>query len=196
MKLHRATLKTIVDATNGPPPPSVPYQPTCVSLLFFGEEETHFLGILKADREGYPWRNQVALPGGHIEEADPTPQQAALRELTEEVSVAPEAVNYFGSLGHFQTLKNKDIQVFAGTWDQPEDTELDFDPVEIARVLKIPLRTIVDTHLSKGFHGHLPPINELIYPFEDVIIWGVTAKILHHFVEQLYPWLDATAAVR
>ncbi len=190
MKLDRATLETIVNAADGPPPPVRPHQPTCVSLLFFGEQQTYFLAVLKADRDGYPWRNQVALPGGHIDATDSSPREAALRELTEEVSLAPEEVTYHGSLGHFQTLKNKDIEVFVGSWLQPENRELDFDAHEIARVLMIPLAVIVNTHLEKGYHGCLPPVHELLYPFEDVVIWGVTAKILHYFMEQLYPLLD------
>lgn len=190
MKLDRATLERVINAADGPPPPVTSYQPTCVSLLFFGEAQTCFLGVLKADRHGYPWRNQVALPGGHIDRTDPSPRQAAFRELMEEVSVMPEEVNYCGSLGHFQTLKNKDIEVFVGTWTPPEKRELDFDANEIARVLTIPLETIVTTHRENGYHGHLPPVHELVYPFDDVVIWGVTAKILHYFVEQLYPVLD------
>lgn len=191
MRLDRGTLENIVAGTDSPPPPSSPHQPTCVSLLFFGEEKTSFLAILKADRPGYPWRNQVALPGGHIDDGDVSPQEAALRELTEEVSVAPESVTYLGSLGHFQTLKNKDIEVFTGIWDKPEDgAELDFDTVEIARVLEVPLDAIIQTHLENGYHGYLPPVHELVYPIEDVIIWGVTAKILHNFMERLRLWLD------
>jgi peroxisomal coenzyme A diphosphatase NUDT7 len=191
MRLDRATLENIINDTNGPPPPSSPHQPTCVSLLFFGEETPRFLAILKADRPGYPWRNQVALPGGHIDEGDTSPQEAALRELTEEVSVAPENVTYLGSLGHFQTLQNKDIEVFTGTWDKPEDgADLNFDTNEIARVLEVPLDAIIHTHLKNGYHGYLPPVHELVYPVEDLVIWGVTAKILHHFMERLYPWLD------
>jgi hypothetical protein len=28
---------------------------------------------------------------------------------------------------------------------------------------------------------------ELTYPYEDVTIWGVTAKILHHLIEVVTP---------
>jgi hypothetical protein len=30
-------------------------------------------------------------------------------------------------------------------------------------------------------------MEELRYPFEDVVIWGATARMLHYLIEQLYP---------
>ena len=59
------------------------------------------------------------------------------------------------------------------------------DPAEISRILKIPLRVLVRTHKNKNFNGRIPDVDELRYPFEDVVIWGATARILHHFIELL-----------
>ena len=64
------------------------------------------------------------------------------------------------------------------------------DPAEISRVLKIPLTVLVQTHLAKGFHDRIPDVQELRYPFRDVEVWGATARILHHFIELLYPILE------
>jgi coenzyme A diphosphatase NUDT7 len=36
---------------------------------------------------------------------------------------------------------------------------------------------------EKGYAGCTPNIMELTYPYEDILIWGVTAKILHHMIE-------------
>ncbi|MDY6903469.1 MAG: CoA pyrophosphatase [Thermodesulfobacteriota bacterium] len=185
MKLDQETLAQAVTSARVPPPPHFPFKATSVSLLFFGEQETRLLAILKADREGYPWRNQIALPGGHIEETDPTPMHAALRELREELQIRPENVAYVGSLGHFQTLANRVIEVFVGTWNQKD--EIRPEEYEIARVLKIPLKTVLNTHIENRFHKRMPDYDELLYPYDGMVIWGVTAKILHFFLEQLYP---------
>ena len=49
----------------------------CVFLLLFGDERNRrILAIQKSDNQGYPWRNQVALPGGHIDPADSSPEAA------------------------------------------------------------------------------------------------------------------------
>ncbi|MFP4040916.1 MAG: NUDIX hydrolase [Desulfosudaceae bacterium] len=190
LKVNQPTLKKVIASALTPPPPERVYRPASVSLLLFGREETRILAILKANRQGYTWRNQVALPGGRIEESDADPMQAAVRELKEELGISPENVSYAGSLGHFQTLENTVIEVFAGTWNQ-QDT-IRYDPAEIARVLEIPLRTVIATHFSNGLHGRLPEMMELLYPFEDLVIWGVTAKILHFFVEALVPELETS----
>jgi hypothetical protein len=65
-----------------------------------------------------------------------------------------------------------------------------FDADEIARVLDVPLKALVKTHILAGFHGITPPTDALEYPLKDVVIWGVTARILHHFIELLYPFID------
>jgi 8-oxo-dGTP pyrophosphatase MutT (NUDIX family) len=165
------------------PPDDRTYKPACVFLLVFDLEEPHVLAIQKADSEGYPWRNQVALPGGHLDAEDVSPLDGAFRELEEEMDIRRDQVEFIGSLGHFQTINHRDIEVFAGVWKARGPMR--HDPAEISRILKIPLRVLVRTHISKNFHGRKPDVDELRYPFEDVVIWGATARILHHFIELL-----------
>ena len=67
-----------------------------------------------------------------------------------------------------------------------------YDPSEIARMLNVPLRALVQTHHVGNFHNRRPSIDELRYPVEDVVIWGATARILHQLIELLYPQLVFT----
>ena len=173
----------------GPPEPG-PFQPTCVFLLLFNAEEPHILAIQKTDSEGYPWRNQVALPGGHLEKEDASPLAGAFRELEEETQIRRDQVEFIGSLGHYQTINGRDIEAFIGVWDATGPVR--YDPSEIARILNVPLRALVQTHHAGNFHNRIPPIDELRYPFEDVVIWGATARILHQLIELLYPLLIGT----
>jgi 8-oxo-dGTP pyrophosphatase MutT (NUDIX family) len=159
------------------------YQPTSVFLLLFEKPELHLLAVVKTDNIGYPWRNQVALPGGHVDKNDGSPLMAAYRELKEELNIDQREVEFICTLGHFQTIKKKDIEVFTGIWKRKELSF--FDTNEISRVLEIPLSVLIETHEKKGYHGRIPPVDELVYPFDDVVIWGVTAKILHFFMEKL-----------
>jgi len=156
--------------------------------LLFNRPDPHILAIQKSDTEGYPWRNQVALPGGHLESTDAGPLAAAFRELEEELEISKDRVDFIGSLGYFQTLtKPRDIEVFIGLWNGKGPVR--YDTTEIARILEVPLKTLVGIHQTKGYHDRQPDIHELEYPFEDVVIWGATAKILHHFIELIYPLL-------
>jgi len=195
MKIHPPCLKQMIRNTDSPSPPDdSSYQPTCVFLLLFDKDkdqdkkEPYILAIQKTDTEGYPWRNQVALPGGHVDEADSSAVDAAFRELEEEVNISRDQVEFIGSMGHFPTIKCKVIEVFVGIWDGKGPVH--HDASEIARVLEIPLKKLIETHKTKNFHGRRPDIADLVYPFQDVLIWGATARILHHFIELSYPLFD------
>ena len=160
--------------------------PACVFLLLFDRPDPHILAIQKSDTEGYPWRNQVALPGGHVESTDAGPVAAAFRELEEELNISQDQVDFVGSLGHFQTLtKPRDIEAFIGLWNGQGSLRL--DAREIARILEIPLKTLVGIHRAKRYHGRRMDTHEIEYPLDDVVIWGATAKILHRFIELIYP---------
>jgi hypothetical protein len=37
----------------------------------------------------------------------------------------------------------------------------------------------------------MPNSRELVYPYRDVVIWGLTAKIVHRFIERLLPAMEA-----
>ena len=165
------------------------YRQACVFLLLSNREDPRFLAIQKSDTDSYAWRNQVALPGGHLDAKDAGPLEAAYRELEEEVNIDRTQVEFMGSIGHFQTvIKKRDVQVFVGWWDGNRPVR--YDATEIARVLVIPLREIIHTHLSNFYHGRFPDVHELIYPYQDVVIWGLTARILHYFIELVYPLLE------
>lgn len=190
MKIELTGLKQIImNSTPAGPPLNNGYRRACVFLLLFNEEDPHILTIQKSDNQGYPWRNQMALPGGHIEKYDSSPLEAAFRELEEEVHIRRDQVQFIGSTGHFQTVNNRDIQVFVGLWHG--NGPVHFDTVEIARVIEVPLRKLIQTHLVNSYNGRTPDVDELTYPFEDVVIWGATARILHHFIELTYPLLSS-----
>ncbi len=165
------------------PPDGTLFQSTSVIALFLFNKEIELLFIQKADVKGYAWANQMAFPGGHREENDPTAQETALRELEEEMGIDRENVDVLGSLGHFQTINSKDIEAWIGIWNQKD--VIQHDTSEISRVFKIPLRYLIDRHKDKEFHKHPPNVMQLTYPYKDVVIWGVTAKIVYHLIEVL-----------
>nr|NJM03085.1 CoA pyrophosphatase [Desulfobacula sp.] len=175
-------IRSAVQNSPHPEPPDKDlFEPTGVMALLTMAGEIRLLFIQKADKKGYPWANQMAFPGGHRDESDRSTRDTALRELSEEMGILPENVEVIGSLGHFQTINNKDIEAFIGVWNQKD--VIRHDPNEIARVFHIPLRYLTDIHREKGFHQSLPNVMQLTYPYEDVTIWGVTAKILYHLIE-------------
>ena len=183
-----ADLKSIIRNNPAPAAPETGgYKPACVFLLLFNPGNPHILAIQKTKSDGYPWSNQVALPGGHLDAEDSSPLEGAFRELEEEVNISRGQVQLLGSIGHFQTINHRDIEAFTGLWNGRGP--LNPDPAEISRILEIPLQELVQTHIAKGFHNRIPDVQELRYPFEDVEVWGATARIMHHFIELLYPMI-------
>jgi 8-oxo-dGTP pyrophosphatase MutT (NUDIX family) len=179
-------IHTAIDRAVHPDPPDPnAFQPTSVMALFEFSKGADLIFIQKADVEGYPWRNQMAFPGGHVDAQDASAQATALRELEEEMGICSRDVRVMGSLGHFQTINNKDIEAFTGVWSKKG--EITFDPAEISRVIPISFDYLTRVHREKGYAGRRPGIMELTYPYEDVTIWGVTAKILHHLIEVVTP---------
>jgi 8-oxo-dGTP pyrophosphatase MutT (NUDIX family) len=159
-----------------------------VFLLLFNRPDPHILAIQKSDTDGYPWRNQVALPGGHLERTDAGPLAAAFRELQEELKISRDQVDFIGSIGRFQTLtKPRTIEAFIGLWNG--QGPIRYDSVEIARILELPLKTLAGIHQARGYHHQQSEALKPEYPFEDVVIWGATAKMLHRFIELVYPLL-------
>lgn len=192
MKISPACLKQHLRHTELPRKPrGADFKAACVFLLLFDiDHAPRILAIQKADNEGYPWRNQVALPGGHVDRRDNDPLSAAYRELKEEVNIPPEHVTFIGSMGHFQTIFNRDVEVFIGLWNGK--SEIRYDPSEIAKMVTIPVADLVRTHHEGDFWGRLPDVMELLYPCDDVTVWGLTAKILHFFIEMMQPCLTAS----
>ncbi len=183
-------LKNNLEHTNLPQAPEdEEYKTACVFLLIFNlDHQPQILAIQKADNEGYPWRNQVALPGGHLEHPDEVPLDAAYRELQEEVNIPKDHVELIGSMGHFQTIFNRDVEVFIGLWNGKSDIR--FDSAEISKMVAIPIEHLIKTHQEKNYSGRLPDVFELLYPFDDVTVWGLTAKIFHFFIEMMVPCFD------
>lgn len=189
MELNASLLRKILKtAKSSAPPAESTYRPACVFLLFFNLEDPCILAIQKADTEGYPWRNQVALPGGHVDKEDATHLDAAFRELEEELNITRNNVDFIDSLGHFQTVLNRDVEVFVGIWDGTG--VIHFDSTEIARVLEIPLMQLMRTHCEKNFVKQHLSTDELLYPVDGATVWGLTARIFYYLIELFIPYLE------
>lgn len=186
------TIRSAVQNGSHPGPPQEDlFQSTSVIVLFILKKEVELLFIQKADVKGYAWANQMAFPGGHRDKNDRSTKDTALRELTEEMGIGRKNVEVIGSLGHFQTINNKDIEAWVGVWNQKDVIE--HDTSEISRVFQIPLKYLIDLHRKNGFHRQVPNVMQLTYPYEDVVIWGVTGKILYHLIEVLLKGVQGVA---
>lgn len=143
---------------------------------------------------------QWALPGGRLD-GDETPEQAALRELREEVSLelSPSAV--LGCLDDYETRSGfviTPVVVWAGA-----EVHMEADPGEVAEIHRVPLEALESPeipHLRRipeserpvislplvGTHIHAPTA-AMIFQLREVAVWGRGTRV-HHYEQPVFAW--------
>lgn len=146
---------------------------------------------------------EICFPGGALEESDPGPRYAAIREGCEELGLSPDDISVIADLDVFVSPFNMIIRPYLAIIHHPE--KIVIDPIEVASVFYVPLQWLL-THqpleTSNGiamtwpedFPVHLIPqgknypYRRTVYPqyfylWKEEVIWGLTARILTHFLD-------------
>lgn len=146
---------------------------------------------------------EICFPGGQMEPSDTSPEEAAIRETTEEIGIAKDSIELLGPLDVFWTPYQYKIHLFAA---QIKEHSVPKPLVsEVDEIFYVPLDFLLNTtpltsdvHVKmkpdKAFPYHLVPGGEdypwksgkypvYFYTYEKYVIWGITARILHHFLD-------------
>lgn len=134
---------------------------------------------------------QWALPGGRID-AGETPEQAALRELEEEVGLALDASAVLGRLDDYATRSGYLITPVV-VWAGPA-RELILNAAEVASVHRIPANELLraDAPMLDREHEAEHPV--LRMPVGDSWIAAPTAAFLYQFRERVLLGRDTRVA--
>lgn len=144
--------------------------------------------------------NEVCFPGGRIESSDSSSENAAIRETCEELGINSSNISNVFPLDSIQS--GLTIYPYIG-FIYTSTFTLNLDEVE--SIFTIPLTHLLSTsptvhrvelvpQVSDDFPYHLIPngkdykwqsryVDEYFYQYEDKVVWGLTARILHHFIE-------------
>lgn len=151
---------------------------------------------------------EICFPGGMVEECElDNPQEAAIRETTEELGLAREQIDLIGSLDYFISPSGALIYPYVGKIAGPE--QIAPNDSEVGEVFWVPLAYFaanppyisnveVATRFAEDFPFHLvsqsyrkgwrmrgfSPV--YFYRYDQRIIWGVTAGILYNFINLSY----------
>jgi 8-oxo-dGTP pyrophosphatase MutT (NUDIX family) len=146
--------------------------------------------------------DQYALPGGRLD-AGETVEQAALRELGEELRLELEPGAIIGLLDDYPTRSGwriTPVVVWGG-----EAPAIEPDPVEVAFVLRIPFRELDDPRVPRlrpteegkppVLSAPLPtmgsevyaPTAAMLYQFREVAIRGLSTRVAH-FDQPKFAW--------
>ncbi|SDY49499.1 8-oxo-dGTP pyrophosphatase MutT, NUDIX family [Evansella caseinilytica] len=163
----------------------------------------HFVFQIRSDTIRQP--GEVCFPGGKVDDSDQSYRHAAVRELAEELGIPEAAVQVIGELDYMITPFRLMLYPFLGILDknsrfhinENEVKEIFFIPVDEALQLKPKNHYIfLNVEPEKGFPFHLIPngenytwrtgtVTEQFYEYNGYIIWGLTARIFTHVLEEL-----------
>jgi 8-oxo-dGTP pyrophosphatase MutT (NUDIX family) len=123
-----------------------------------------------------------------IEEGDVTPENAALREVCEEIGIERSDVEILGQLTPMFTVTQFIITPLVGVIPWPYD--LKENRAEVARVFGVPLCWLADPqNLETQYRQPMIPGPDIpVHFFRDYdgeTIWGVTARITLNLLNQL-----------
>lgn len=125
---------------------------------------------------------QFALPGGRLEPGE-TPTEAAIRELAEEMRMIVDSGDILGTLDDFPTrsgFRITPIVVWGG-----EAREIDPDPVEVAKVFRIPLTELDSPAIPRltPSADRQQPVMSAPLPTTGGVVYAPTAALLYQFRE-------------
>jgi 8-oxo-dGTP pyrophosphatase MutT (NUDIX family) len=128
---------------------------------------------------------EICLPGGKFEASDITLRTTALRELNEELNIAPSNVTVVGQLPQHATLTGFNISPFVGLLHKHTTWENDYNEVQASFLLS--LADLVNDANWQPVHfqrsGKIISLPGFATPHG--LLWGATALIIKNFTKQL-----------
>jgi 8-oxo-dGTP pyrophosphatase MutT (NUDIX family) len=150
-------------------------------------EAPALLMMRRAERAGDPWSGQVSFPGGRVQPDDADTRAAALRELSEETGLRPDAS--FVPIGRLSDLltrehgRNRPMVVTPYVYRVPRALAV-APGAEAARLWWEPLATLIDPARRHRLHWR---VAGLPLPFSSIEVsgarlWGLSLMMVKELV--------------
>ncbi|MBM7691125.1 8-oxo-dGTP pyrophosphatase MutT (NUDIX family) [Peribacillus deserti] len=149
---------------------------------------------------------EICFPGGRIDSNDSDEKGAAIRETVEELGIPKENIDNVYPIDYLISPYGMIVYPFVGWIERPEDIKV--NPAEVGETFTVPLTFFLNSPpkiynvnfkaepeddfpidlLVGGENYQWRPrqLEEYFYLYEDKVIWGLTARILSHFIEVLH----------
>ncbi|MBY7145003.1 CoA pyrophosphatase [Virgibacillus sp. NKC19-3] len=147
----------------------------------------------------------VCFPGGKIDKEDKDPKSCAIRETTEELGIRATTIKDMVPLDYIVADSGRMIYPFIGSITNPDHIQP--SEAEVEEVFTVPLNFFLQTRPDvykvnvqvvpeedfpydlivggENYNWNTRSIDELFYTYNGKAIWGLTAKILTHFLTLL-----------
>jgi 8-oxo-dGTP pyrophosphatase MutT (NUDIX family) len=154
-------------------------RPAAVILPLYHHEGSWWLLFTRRAELLAEHSGQVAFPGGRID-AGETAEQAALREIEEEIGIQASEVTILGQLDPLLTVTQFLIHPVVAEIRWP--TRLSLNPAEVARVFGVPLQWLAASANLERRERQSPfstrPVQVYTFKrFDGEQIWGATARL-------------------
>ena len=156
---------------------------------FFRRGDTDYLLLLRRRQDLRHHGGELAFPGGR-REPDETPVECALREMEEEVGIAPEELTLLGGLAPMTSLGG--FHVHAVVARMPTPLHIRVDAAEIELALEVPVPELLDEarwDLRIGDGAHRPSPHFDVHTGDT--LWGLTAWFTRQVLEAAGPGVVA-----
>lgn len=166
-------------------------RPAAVLLLVrpVGPDGEPHLVFMRRSEKVHTHKGQISFPVGSFQPEDGTLEVTALRETFEEIGIPPKRIRVLGPLPAVDTVvSNFLITPFVGVPADPTaPMEYISDGFEVAEILEIPLRLLLDpaNHRYEEWVMQGRTRQVVFYNFQQVVIWGATAFILTNFMKDI-----------
>lgn len=159
-------------------PPAPDARPAAVLILLYPKEDHWHIPFTVRPDSMVDHAGQVSFPGGLIE-PDESSDVAALRELEEELGIAPDRIRLLGPLSPlYLFVTNFAIAPWVAALDARP--EMRPNPHEVHEVLEVPLRHLNDP-ANLGHHQRKHLSMQFSAPhvaWQSHRIWGATGMVL------------------
>jgi len=152
-----------------------------VLVPIYYKQGQYYILLIKRTEWVEKHKGEISFPGGARNESDRTLLDTALRESAEEIGLAPDRVEVLGELDDEVSVKTSYIITpFVGLIPWPYQFKV--DGVETEELIEVPISVLQDSGYSRQELREGKPVTTYFYNYQDRIIWGATARILHKFL--------------
>lgn len=159
---------------------------------------------------------EICFPGGKKECSDATLAATAVRETCEELGLQSSDITLLGELDALVTHAGPIIHPFVGVL--PSGITYNYNPAEVECLFTVPLKWLLACEPRVGyvqladkpredFPFDLVPLRQrnwryhkeykvYFYPYGDKVIWGLTARMLHAFLENYRELLSSNLELK
>lgn len=170
--------------------------------LIVKEDEIHvLLEVRSLELRRQP--GEICFPGGRIDPQDIDEEGAAIRETVEELGINKDQISKVYPLDYMISPFGMIIYPYVGYINNPKTIVP--NPTEVGGIFTVPLSFFIYNepeiyHIEfkpepeekfpfdlivggENYNWRTRGIEEYFYRYEGKVIWGLTAKILTHFIE-------------